>query len=142
MERESTRTVSDGSWMRAAQALIGATLATLTVRWVGLAVFDIPPEFPPLDGPGPTIFFTVILTLGAIAVYAMARRWADQPESLFQRVAVVVLALSFVPDILMLTDGAATAFPGATPAGVGVLMLMHVAAAAVIVWSLTVRRGT
>ena len=128
--------------MRAAQALIGALFATLAVRWVGLAVFDIPPEFPPLDGPGPTIFFTVILTLAAIGVYAMARRWAARPESLFRWVAVVVLALSFLPDILILTDGAATAFPGATPAGVGLLMLMHVAAAAVIVWSLTARRGT
>ena len=39
----------------------------------------------------------------------------------------------------MLGDGAAGAFPGATPTGVGVLMLMHVVAAAVIVWFLTVR---
>ncbi len=141
MESESINPVRDAVWVRAVWALIGAVLATLAVRWVGLAVFDIPPEFPPLDGPTPTIFFTVILTLGAIGVYAMARRWADQPESLFRRVAVVVLVLSFVPDILMLTDGAATAFPGATPAGVGVLMLMHVAAAAVIVWSLAGRHG-
>ena len=122
--------------MRAAKALIGATLATLAVRWVGIAVFAIPPEFPPLDGPGPTIFFTVVLTLGAIGVYATMRRWAERPESLFRRVAVAVLALSFVPDLLMLTDGAAETFPGATPAGVGVLMVMHVAAAVVIVWSL------
>jgi hypothetical protein len=128
--------------MRAAQALIGATLATLAVRWVGLAVFDIPPEFPPLDGPGPTIFFTVVCTTVAIGVYAMMRRWAQRPESLFRRVAVVVLVLSFVPDLLLLTDGAAAAVPGATPAGVGVLMVMHVVAAAVIVWSLTARRGT
>ncbi len=142
MESEPPRSVRDGVWVRAAQALVGATLGTLAVRWVGLAVFDIPPEFPPLDGPGPTIFFTVVLTLGAIGVYVMVRRWADRPESLFRRIAIVVLLLSFLPDIAMLTDGAATTFPGATPAGVGVLMLMHVKAAAVIVWSLTARRGT
>jgi len=46
--------------------------------------------------------------------------------------------LAFLPDLWLLSDGAVGAFPGATPIAVGVLMLMHVAAAAVIVWFLTV----
>jgi hypothetical protein len=52
-----------------------------------------------------------------------------------------VLLLSFLPDLWLLSDAAAEAFPGATGSGVAVLMLMHVAAAGVIVWALTGRRS-
>jgi hypothetical protein len=128
-------------WVAGLEALVGATVATLGVRWAALATLTISPQFPPLAGPGPTIFFTVVLGLGAVGVYGALRRWSDRPESLFRRIAVVVLLVSFVPDLWMLSDGAAAAFPGATPTAVGVLMLMHVAAAAVIVWSLTRRRS-
>jgi hypothetical protein len=131
----------DELWARALQALVGSTVATLAVRWAALATLPIPPEFPPLAGPGPTIFFTVVLGLGAIGVYGALRRWAGHPDRLFRRIAVAVLLFSFVPDFFLLSDGAAAAFPGATPAAVGVLMLMHVTAAVVIVWSLTTRRA-
>ena len=52
-------------------------------------------------------------------------------------ISVVVLVLSFAPDLWLLSDGAAEVFPGGTVPGVALLMLMHVAAAAVIVWFLT-----
>ena len=92
-----------------------------------------------MAGPGPTIFFTAVGALGAIAVFAVLRRRLDRPEYLFRWIALGVLLLSFPADLWLLSDGATGAFPGATPTGVTVLMVMHVVAAAVIVWGLTVR---
>jgi len=121
------------------KALVGSIVATSVVRWAAVATLDIPAEFPPLAGAGPTIFFTTVGALGAIAVYAVLRRRSDRPEYLFRWIALGVLLLSLPPDLTLLSDGAAASFPGATPMAVGVLMLMHVVAAAVIVWFLTVR---
>ena len=131
-------TAKDRLWARGLKGLVGSVIATLAVRWAALATLDIPTEFPPLAGPAPTIFFTAVGALGATAVFGVVRRRADRPEYLFRWIALGVLLLSFLPDMWLLGDGAA-AFPGVTPTGVGVLMLMHVAAAAAIVWFLTVR---
>ena len=124
-------------WLAGLAALVGSLIVTLAVRSAALDTLDIPPEFPPLAGPGPAIFFTTVAVLGAAGVVGIIRRYTDRPRSLFRRIAVVVLLVSFLPDLWLLSDGAAGAFPGATPAGVGTLMLMHVLAAAVIVWSFT-----
>ncbi len=126
-------------WVRGLKGLVASIIATLTVRWAAVATLDIPTEFPPLAGPAPTIFFTAVGALGATAVFGVVRRRAQRPEYLFRRIALGVLLLSFLADLALLGDGAAAAFPGATPTRVGVLMLMHVAAAAAIVWFLTVR---
>lgn len=124
-------------WVSVLMAVGGALVATLAVRIVGLALFAIPPEFGPLDGPGPTIFFTGVSGVVAVGVYALLRRTSERPDPLFRWIALVVLVLSFLPDLWLLSDGAAEALPGATPAGVGILMAMHVAAAVSIVWALT-----
>ena len=69
-------------------------------------------------------------------------RWrSERPARLFRRVALWTLLASLVPDLWLLTDAAATAFPGSTPAGVGTLMAMHLAAAAAIVWVLAPPRS-
>ena len=118
------------------KALVASLAATLVVRSLALAAFAIPPEFPPLMGPGPTIVFTAAGAIGATAVLAAIRRRSERPALLFRRVAFWTLLASFVPDLWLLTDAAAPAFPGATIAGVGTLMVMHLAAAAAIVWAL------
>ncbi len=135
-------TLKDRLWVRGLKALVGSIIATLAVRQAALATLDIPSDFPPLAEPGPTVFFTAVGTLGAITVFAVVRRRADRPAYLFRRIALGVLLLSFLPDVLLLGAGASGAFPGTTPTGVGVLMLMHVAAAAAIVWLLTARGPT
>ncbi len=129
-------TGGDKLWVRGLKGLTASIVAASVVRWGAVASLDIPTEFPPLAGPGPTIFFTTLGALGAIGVFGVIRPRADRPERLFRRIAAVVLLLSFVPDVLLLSEGAA--IPGATPAAVGVLMAMHVAVAAVMVWFLTV----
>ncbi len=135
-------TPGDKLWVRGLKGLVVSIVAALVVRWVGVASFDIPAEFPPLAGSAPTILFTTLGALGAVAVYAVMRRRSDQPEALFRLVAGVLLLGSFLPDVWLLSEGAAETFPGATPAGVGVLMVMHVTVAAVVVWCLTVSRRT
>ncbi len=132
-------TQRDRLWVAGLKALVGSIIATLTVRLAAVATLDIPTDFPPLAGPAPTIFFTAVGALGATAVFGVVRRRSDRPEYLFRWIALGVLLLSFLPNLLLLGDGAAGTFPGVTPTGVGVLMLMHVVAAAVIVWLLTVR---
>ncbi len=124
-------------WVAGLTGLVGSLIATLAVRSAALAALDIPTEFPPLAGPGPTIFFTTVAALAAVGVFRAISRFADRPEHLFRWIASAVLLVSFLPNLWLLSDGAAGAFPGATPAGVGALMLMHVVAASVIVWSLT-----
>ncbi len=118
-----------GLLARGLRAFVVSIVSVLAIRWVAVSVLDLPTEFPPLAGPGPTIFFTAVGALGAIGVYALLRRRLDRPEVPFRLIAVVVLLASFLPDVWLLGEGAAEAFPGTTPAGVGVLMLMHVAAA-------------
>lgn len=124
-------------WLAGAKALAAAVVGTLVVRWLGVTALEIPPEFPPLAVPGPTIFFTAVAAVGATAVYAVLRRVAERPAYVFRWIAAVVLLVSFAPDAWLLTGGAAESFPGATPAAVGTLMLQHVVAAGAIVWGLT-----
>lgn len=126
-----------GPWVGALQAFAASIIATLAVFWAAITTLDISGEFPPLATPGPTIFFTAVSALGAIGVFAILRRLSDRPERLFRRIALAVLPVSFLPDLWLLSDGAAGAFPAATPTGVAVLMVMHIVAAAMIVWFLT-----
>jgi len=124
-------------WIVGPLAVVVAIAATLLVRFLGLLLIDVPTSFPPLAGPGPTIFFTVVSGAVASGVYARIRRVSARADTTFRWVALAVLLLSFAPDLWLLSEGAAEAFPGATPGAVGILMAMHVAAAAAIVGVLT-----
>lgn len=122
---------------RGVLAVVGAILAVLAVRWVAVSLVDVPPEFQPLALPSAAIFFTAVLGTGAVIVFAVVRRAAGRPVRTFRWIAAVALLLSFLPDAWLLSEGAAEAFPGATPATVVALMVLHVVAAAVIVPTLT-----
>ncbi|MGD8289124.1 MAG: DUF6069 family protein [Gemmatimonadota bacterium] len=124
-------------WVSGLKAVAGALVATSAVRAVAVTLLDIPPDFQPLDGPGPVVFFTGISAVVAVGVYAMVRRVALDPDFAFRWVAGVVLVLSVMPDLWLLSDSAEDAFPGATPTAVLVLIVLHIAAAVPIVWFLT-----
>ena len=126
-----------GFWTRAATAVVGAILANLAVWWLGVTFVDVPSGFPPLDGPGPTIFFTAVGAVGAVVVYKLVSAFSSSPDSVFRGIAVVVLLLSFVPDAWLLSAGGREAVPGATAPAVAVLATMHVVAAVIIVAALT-----
>ncbi|MFO7169052.1 MAG: DUF6069 family protein [Chloroflexota bacterium] len=111
-------------------AIIASIVANLIIQQIAAAVLRPDPAFLPLTPP-PTIAFTFFGVLGAVLVYALVGRFARQPIALFRRIALVVLLISFIPDILMLITGFN---PGTTPANVAALMLMHVVA-----WAISVR---
>ena len=88
-------------------------------------------SFMPLSYP-PVLFLSAVGAIGATLVYGLLSRRVENPDRTFLRVAVVALALSFLPDIGLLFGD-----PQATILGVLVLMAMHVVVAAVCVGTLT-----
>lgn len=117
----------------AIRGLVAAILAAAVnagIVAVARAV-DVAPGFEPLSYP-PTVFLTVLTAIAATFVFAAVRRLSTNPRRTFVRVAVVALVLSLLPDVLLLQVDSA-----ATLAGVIVLMVMHVVAAAVDVRVLT-----
>ncbi|MBA3944775.1 MAG: hypothetical protein H0X37_09470 [Herpetosiphonaceae bacterium] len=112
--------------------IIAAVIGTVIVRTIAAALLNVG-NFPPL-GWGPPIAFTVIGALGAVLVFALIGRFARRPITLFKRIALGVLVVSFVPDILLLVS---RVMPGTTVATVGALAVMHVLAWTIIVRMLT-----
>jgi len=114
-------------------AIVTATVVNVLIGYLEVTFLDISNLFSPLNGYGTKVPFSVIGVAGATVVYALVTRYSRSPMRLFLWVAGAALALSFVPDILLL----AFSVPGATPISVGVLMLLHVAAFIISVGMLT-----
>src|SRR5262245_33092727 len=111
--------------------VIISVVANVIIWLIAKAVLNIPPRFAPLADPGSVIVLTIIGVTGAVIVFAIVSRFARHPIKLFRIIALVVLLLSFLPDIGLLT------IPGMSTPAVIVLMLMHVVAAAISVGLLT-----
>jgi hypothetical protein len=114
-------------------AIVTATAVNVLIGYLAVTFLDISNLFSPLNGYGTIVPFTVIGVAGATVVYALITRYSRSPMRLFLWIAGAALALSFVPDILLLVFSV----PGATPISVGVLLVMHVAAFLVSVGMLT-----
>ncbi len=109
-------------------AIVASAAANEIVRRLAVAILAPSPQFVPLTRPA-VLFWTVVGVAGATAVLALVGRYAVRPVRAFVRIALVALVLSWVPDLWLL----AARPPGTTVAGVGVLMFMHVVAAAISV---------
>jgi len=125
-EMSQQSSLSPGLPVRAGVAAVASVLANVALVLAADA-FGIAPDLRALTVP-PVVFLSVLGVVGAAAVYALLRRQSSEPARTFRRVAVVVLALSLLPDLgLLVVD------PAATPLGVGVLMTMHVVVAGISV---------
>ncbi|MBL4820752.1 MAG: hypothetical protein JKY98_07155 [Gammaproteobacteria bacterium] len=120
-----------GLWKIGMVASVASAVGNLLLMVVTGPLFEVPDDFGPLTIP-PIILWSVIGALGAIGVYALVRKFSSDPHKSFMIIAVVVLFVSFVPDILLInvTEGI---FSGAGWGAIIVLMIMHVISFAIVV---------
>ena len=115
--------------------LLAAALSLVAnglIRALALAVLPIDPAFDPLQSPA-FIPLTLVFTFIAVAVYWVVGHLSRQPITLYRRLSVAALFLTFIPDLGLLISGA----PGVTVPAILALMLMHVVSALIIVATLT-----
>lgn len=125
------------NWRRLARVGLVAAVVTSMVNaligGVAVAQFGVSPELRPFTWPQFGLF-TLIGVLGATLVYAWLLSVSAQPVATFRRVALVVVAVSFLPDFgLYFTQ----AIPDLTAPALGALLLMHVTTALISVRLLT-----
>ena len=112
--------------------VVVAVIANILVYFIGSTIVTYDPAFIVLSTVQPAIIFTLVPAIVAVLLYAVLLRFSDNPARTFTIVAAVVLVVSLIPDVTYIPT-----VPSATGGQTAVLMLMHVAAAAVIVWMLT-----
>lgn len=118
-------------WLIGLVAAVVSSLANLVLMYATKPVLGVPETFGPLT-PAPILFWSVIGAFGAIGAYALVRALSQRPKRVFLIAAIVVLVISFIPDLALsgVSDGP---FAGATPEVIAVLMAMHVVSFAVVV---------
>lgn len=112
--------------------IVAAVVANVLVYYLGSAIVTYDPQFVVLANVSGTVLFTVVPAIVAVLLYAVLLRFTADPARIFTGIAAVVLVLSWIPDITYIPT-----VPGATAGQTVVLMIMHLVAAAVIVWMLT-----
>lgn len=117
--------LSARSWWVGALTVLGAVVMNTVIVLAAHALLTVAPTFGPLQFVAalPT---TIIAVVGALVVFALISQRSQQPVRLFRRIALVVLAISLIPDLAVLIF---KLYPGTTLPQVGVLMLMHIATA-------------
>jgi hypothetical protein len=120
-------------WWVGPLTVLASILGVLVVRVIAVAVLR-PDPLPMSLQWGTPIAFTFVLVTGAVLVFAgIAALVKKNALRVYQIIALVVLLLSFLPDI-----GYATSpIPGASWPVAIALMTMHVVAAAITVLMLT-----
>lgn len=113
-----------------ASALAAAVVVAIAAFLIG-QVFDIDPDFQPLTPPAAAVV-TVLYTLVGTAVLAVVCRVASEPRKVFIQVAIAGLALSFVPQLLLLVTGFEVPMGEFTVKNVLALSSLHLVAAAVV----------
>jgi hypothetical protein len=113
-------------------SVVAASIANVLVFYVGNLFVHYDPAFVELGSAIGIGVFTLFCSIGAVPVYGLILHSVKRPERVFTIVSVVALVLSIVPDITYIPT-----VEGASIGQTGILILMHIVAAAVIVGMLT-----
>ena len=108
-------------------AVVIAIPLELAIEAFARRAFAVSPEFEPFQGTvAPYTAGGVVL---AGIAYAVVQRFLRDADRVYIRLAIVALVLSWIPDVALLFINE----PGATVPAVASLMVIHAAAAAVVV---------
>lgn len=134
--RNTTGATGATTWGRFAlvglATTITATVLNSLVYFAGSAVVSYDPDFIIFQNVSPTIIFTMFPAIIATVLYGLLLRFTARPERIFTAIAVVVLLVSFIPDLTYIPT-----VEGASAGQTTILLLMHVVAAVVIVGMLS-----
>jgi hypothetical protein len=111
-------------------ALVVAIPLDLAIEALTRQVFAVSPDFPPFQGSVAPYTAGGIVLAGV--VYAVLQRFVRDADRVYVRLAIVALVLSWIPDVALLFINE----PGVSVPAVASLMVMHAAAAAIVVTSL------
>ena len=109
-------------------AVFASVIGVLLVQIIAVAILK-PNPLPMSLNWGPPIVFTVVLVSAATVVFALVARFIKNPIRTYQIIALVVLVLSFLPDV----GYAGSSMPGASWPVAIALMIMHIVAWAICV---------
>lgn len=122
-------------WRAAGIAVTGVVAATLLIRAVAYAAFDVPQSFPLLQV-GPAILWIAALVIGLAAVRAYMERRSSDAASSFLNVALRSLAVLLFVDVALMV---LHILPGTQTSAILTLMSMQGTAAALSIYLLNVR---
>ena len=132
---------SSGSIFKAAVFnVILAVIANLIILFILRAALGLPTDFPPLQVPA-ILIVTVIGTSLAGAAYAIVARLSKNPNRTYPIVAVIALIVSILPNFGAMANPSSFPFPGGSATTFGVLIVFHVVAALVSIFTLTKLSG-
>jgi hypothetical protein len=110
--------------------LVIAIPLDLAIEALARPAFAVSPLFEPFQGTVAPYTAGGLILAGA--TFALVQRFFRGATGVYVRLAVVALVLSWIPDVALLFINE----PGATVPAVASLMVMHAAAAAIVVTSL------
>jgi hypothetical protein len=118
-------------WWAGPLTVLAAIIGVLIVRAIAMLILQ-PPYAPGLAMIMLPVMLTLILCTGAVIVYALVGRFARNPIRTYVIISAVFLIISFLPDIAVVS----APFPGAGWAYSITLMVMHVVAGFITVYTL------
>lgn len=108
-------------------SIVFSMMANLVVRSIAIRVADIPGGFEPLASAGPVITASISYGIVAMIAYTLTYRFASELRRTWLIVGLAGLAVSFIPAL------STSSQDGATTAGVAILIIMHIVAAAITI---------
>jgi len=109
-------------------AAVGAIAVNSLIAWLAIAAGAATP-FMPLQPTGVITFTVIGVVAGAIGL-AIIRRVSAQPRAVLRVLVPSVVALSLIPDVILLVTGIQ---PNTSVLGVAALMTMHLVTAVIAV---------